>query len=204
MLLAPLALALALSATPTGPLNVVKTADAEVQKLLQSPDATTEKLAARADDFVDFGELAKRAMGAEWPKLNKKQQDDFTLTMKGLLRASYAQKAVNDGRGGGAKVEYGAEKVEGNEAVVSTRLLVKQDTYPVVYKLYRSDPKGPWRIYDVITDEVSLVGGYNDQFRQVMGNKGFDGLLKSLQTRRDSLEKQNAEKAAEKANPEKK
>lgn len=196
-MLAPLVIALALAATPPGPLSVVKTADAEVQKLLQSPDASPEKLAARADEFVDFGELAKRAMGAEWPKLTKKQQDEFTLTMKGLLRASYAQKAVNDGRGGGgAKVEYGAEKVDGNEAVVSTKLIVKQDTYPVVYKLYRADPKGTWRIYDVVTDEVSLVSGYNDQFRQVMGNKGFDGLLKSLQTRRDSLEKQNAEKTA--------
>ena len=198
-MLAPLVLALALAAAPPGPLSVVKTADSEVQKLLQSPDASTEKLAARADEFVDFAELAKRAMGAEWPKLNKKQQDDFTATMKGLLRASYAQKAVNDGRGGGgAKVEYGEEKVDGNEAVVNTKLVVKQDTYPVVYKLYRADPKGAWRIYDVVTDEVSLVGGYNDQFRTVMSSKGFDGLLKSLQTRRDSLEKQNAEKAAEK------
>jgi phospholipid transport system substrate-binding protein len=199
-LIAPLVVALALAAATPGPLSVVKTADSEVQKLLQSPGATTEKLAARADEFVDFGELAKRAMGTEWPKLNKKQQDEFTTTMKGLLRASYAQKAVNDGQGGGggAKVEYGEEKVEGNEAVVNTKLLVKQDTYPVVYKLYRSDAKGAWRIYDVVTDDVSLVGGYNDQFRKVMGDKGFDGLLKSLQTRRDSLEKQNAEKSAPK------
>jgi len=195
-LLAPLIVAFVLAAAPP-PLSVVKTADAEVQKLLQSADASTEKLAARADEFVDFGELAKRAMGAEWPKLNKKQQDEFTVTMKGLLRASYAQKAVTDGRGGGgAKVEYGEEKVEGNEAVVNTKLLVKEDTYPVVYKLYRADAKGAWRIYDVVTDDVSLVGGYNDQFRKQMSDKGFDGLLRSLQTRRDSLEKQNAEKTA--------
>lgn len=200
-MLAPLVVALALAAAPAGPLSVVKTADSEVQKVLQAPDASTSKLAARADEFVDFAELAKRAMGAEWPKLNKKQQDDFGQTMKGLLRASYAQKAVNDGRGGsGAKVEYGDEKIVGNEAVVSTTLLVKQDTYPVVYKLYRPDPKGAWRIYDVVTDEVSLVSTYADQFRQVMDKKGFDGLLKSLKDKQESLEKQNAEKS----NPEKK
>ncbi|MDP1824504.1 MAG: ABC transporter substrate-binding protein [Archangium sp.] len=201
-MIAPLVLALALAAGP-GPMSVVKTADTEVQKVLQAPDASTSKLAARADEFVDFAELAKRAMGTEWAKLNKKQQDDFGQTMKGLLRASYAQKAVNDGRGGsGAKVEYGDEKVEGNEAVVSTKLLVKQDVYPVVYKLYRADAKGPWRIYDVVTDEVSLVSTYSDQFRKVMGTKGFDGLLKSLKDKQESLEKQNAEKTA--AVPEKK
>jgi phospholipid transport system substrate-binding protein len=167
--------------------------------VLQAADASTAKLAARADEFVDFVELAKRAMGTEWPKLNKKQQEDFGQTMKGLLRASYAQKAVNDGRGGGgAKVEYVEEKIDGNEAVVSTKLVVKQDTYPVVYKLYRADAKAVWRIYDVVTDEVSLVATYSDQFRTVMDKKGFDGLLKSLKDKQASLEKQNAEKVPEK------
>lgn len=195
-MLTSLALALVISATP-GPLSVVKNADTEIQKVLQAPDASTAKLAARADEFVDFAELAKRAMGGEWGKLNKKQQEDFSQTMKGLLRASYAQKAVNDGRGGtGAKVEYAGEKLEGNESVVTTSLKVKQDTFSVIYKLYRADPKGSWRIYDVITDEVSLVTTYSDQFRTVMAKKGFDGLLKSLKDRQASLEKQNAESSA--------
>ncbi len=189
-----LALSLTLAAAPVGPLSVVKSADGEIQKVLQGPDASTTKLAARADEFVDFGELARRAMGPEWPKLNKKQQDDFGQTMKGLLRASYAQKAVTEGRGGSARVQYGEETVEGNEAVVNTKILVKQDTYPVVYKLYRADPKGAWRIYDVVTDDVSLVTTYNDQFRTVMAKKGFDGLLKSLKDKQASLEKQNEEK----------
>ena len=188
-------IALALAAAPIGPLAVVKSADAEVQKLLSAPDATTEKLAARADEFVDFAELAKRAMGAEWAKLNKKQQDEFSATMKGLLRASYAQKAVVGSKDGAARVEYGDEKVEGNEAVVATKMTMKKDVISVVYKLFRADPKGSWRVYDVVTEEQSLVGTYSDQFRTVMGKKGFDGLLKSLQTRRDSLEKENAEKS---------
>lgn len=189
--------ALVVAAAPPGPLAVVKTADAEVQKVLSAPDASTAKLAARADEFVDFAELAKRAMGAHWAKLNKKQQDDFSATMKGMLRASYAQKAVNDGRGGnGAKIEYGAEKIDGNEASVSTKLSVKQDTYPVEYKLYRPDAKSAWRVYDVITDEVSLVSTYSDQFRKTMDTKGFDALLKTLKDKQESLEKQNAEKPA--------
>jgi phospholipid transport system substrate-binding protein len=83
---------------------------------------------------------------------------------------------------------------------VNTKLLVKQDTFPVVYKLYRPDAKAAWRVYDVITDEVSLVTTYNDQFRSVLARKGFDGLLKSLKDKQDSLEKQNAAPAPEKKN----
>lgn len=196
-MLLSLAAALVVTVVPPGPLAVVKSADTEVQKVLQAADASTSKLAARADEFVDFGELAKRAMGAHWAKLNKKQQDEFSQTMKGMLRASYAQKAVNDGRGGnGAKIDYGDEKIEGNEATVSTKLNVKQDTYPVLYKLYRPDPKSAWRVYDVITDEVSLVSTYADQFRKTMDSKGFDALLKTLKDKQESLERQNAEKPA--------
>lgn len=186
-----------LATAPMSPLAVVKSADVEVQKILQTGDATTAMLAARADEFVDFLELTRRAMGAEWGKLSAQQQKDFGQTMKGLLRASYAQKALNEGRGGaGAKVEYGEEKVDGNEAVVATKLKVKTDTFPVVYKLYRGGAKSPWRIYDVVTDEVSLVTTYADQFRQVMGKKGFDGLLKSLKQKQELLEKENSSTAS--------
>jgi phospholipid transport system substrate-binding protein len=179
---------LALAAAPATPLALVKSADAEVQKVLQSDAPTTEKLAAKADDFIDFFELAKRALGKEWANLNKKQQDEFSATMRGVLRASYAQKAISDGRGS-AKVEYGDELVEGNEATVKTTLVVKQDRFPVVYKLFRADAKAAWRIFDVVTDDVSLVATYNDQFRQVISKKGFDGLLKSLKAKKEQLEK---------------
>ncbi len=193
-MLAPLA-ALILAAALPAPLAVVKSADSEVQKLLAEPEVSTTKLAERADEFIDFFELARRAMGDEWGKLTKKQQDDFSATMKGLLRANYAQKAVSDGRGG-AKVEYGKELVEGNEATVETKLVIKKDTFPVVYKLFRAEAKGAWRIYDVITDEVSLVDTYADQFRTVIGKKGFEGLLKSLKAKQEQLEKRGAEKVA--------
>jgi phospholipid transport system substrate-binding protein len=181
------------AAPAPAPLAVVKSADAEVQKILSEPQVSVQKLAERADEFIDFFELARRAMGDEWAKLSRKQQEEFSATMKGLLRANYAQKAVTDGRGK-AKVEYGREQVDGNEATVETKLLMDKDVFPVVYKLYRADAKGAWRIYDVITDEVSLVATYSDQFRQVMAKKGFEGLLKSLKAKQEQLEKQNAER----------
>lgn len=186
-----LLVSLAVAPKDQPPLALVKSADAEVEKILQGKDATVEKLAARADDYIDFIELARRALGKEWDGLDKRKQEDFSTTMKGVLRASYAQKAINDGRGG-AKVEYGAEKVDGNEAVVQTTLVVKQDRFPIVYKLFRADAKSGWKIYDVVTDEVSLVTTYNDQFRQVIAKKGFDGLLKSLKAKKEQLEKGEA------------
>ncbi|MDP3503061.1 MAG: ABC transporter substrate-binding protein [Myxococcales bacterium] len=178
----------ALLAASPGPLAVVKAADVDVQKVLAN-DATIEKLAATADGYIDFGELARRALGQkEWTKLDKKKQDDFSATMKGLLRASYAQKALGDGKNG-TKFEYVGEKIAANEATVEARLVTKEDKFPVSYKLFRADAKGAWRIYDVITDDVSLVGTYSDQFRKLIADKGFEGLLTTLKTKRDQLEK---------------
>jgi len=181
-------LATALLAASPGPLAVVKTADADVQRVL-AKDATIEKLAATADGYIDFGELARRALGPkEWAKLDKKKQDDFSATMKGLLRASYARKALGDGKNG-AKFEYVGEKIDANEATVQASLVTKQDKFPVAYKLFRADAKSAWKIYDVVTDDVSLVETYADQFRKLIADKGFDGLLTTLKTRRDQLEK---------------
>ncbi len=188
-----LLLALTIVASTT-PLEVVKNGNAEVQKIAALPDAQ-EKLAARADDFLDFAELARRALGKEWEKLKPAQQADFAQTMKVLLRASYASKAQSEGKGK-LVTEYGKEKVEGNEAVVGTTLVMNNDRFPVDYKLFRRDEKSPWKIYDVVTDSVSLVEAYQDQFRVLINTKGVDGLLSTLKSKREKLEKKVADAKA--------
>jgi phospholipid transport system substrate-binding protein len=178
--------ALLVSAAPTTPTEVVKAANEDVQKILKTEGSTVEMLSQKADIYIDFSELAKRSLGKEWPKLNKKQQEEFSKTMRELLRVSYAQKALNDGKGGPG-IDYKGEKVNGAEAEVATTLQVKKDVFPVEYKLFKAEPKTPWRIYDVVTDGVSLVSTYADQFRQLMAKKGFDGLLATIKAKRDQL-----------------
>ncbi len=185
-MLAPLIAATLLAATPT-PLEVVKAGNADVQKAANAPGATVQQLATVVEKFVDFEELAKRALGKEWDKLNAAQRKDFADTMKGLLRASYAQKAIGQAQ---AEVKYGKETIKGDEATVNTTLTVKKDQIPVDYKLYKvTGNAGGWRIYDVVTDEVSLVETYAGQFRKLIADKGFDGLLSTLKAKRAQLEK---------------
>jgi phospholipid transport system substrate-binding protein len=188
-MLAPLIAATLLAATPT-PLEVVKAGNADVQKAANAPGATVEQLATVVERFVDFEELAKRALGKKWDELTPAQRKDFADTMKGLLRASYAQKAIGQAK---ADVKYGKETIQGDEATVNTLITVKKDQIPVDYKLYKVAGKaGGWRIFDVVTDEVSLVETYAGQFRKLIADKGFDGLLSTLKTKRAQLEKSAA------------
>ena len=193
-MIASLLAATLLAAAPVGPLNVVKSGNADVQKAANAPGATVQSLASVVEKFVDFEELARRAMGDKaWAGLTPTQRKDFTDTMTGLLRASYAQKAIGQAK---AEVKYGKESVQGNEATVDTQLTVKTDQVPVDYKLFRTSPKTEWRIYDVVTDEVSLVETYSGQFRKILQTKGFDGLLSTLKSKRAQLEKENANTSA--------
>jgi phospholipid transport system substrate-binding protein len=193
-MLAHIVVPLLLAATTGGPLQVVKQGNAEVQQLLKAPGVTVEKLAGKVDDFVDFAELAKRALGKDWDKLSKKQQVEFASTMKGLLRASYAQKALGQGE---ALTRYDGEKITDSEAEVRTVLQVKKDEFPVMYRLYKGPAKkAHWRIYDVVTDDVSLLETYRAQFRKVIADKGYDGLLAALKAKKEQLEKTPAPTAA--------
>ncbi|MBN9685426.1 MULTISPECIES: MlaC/ttg2D family ABC transporter substrate-binding protein [unclassified Corallococcus] len=193
-MIASLLAATLLAAAPVSPLNVVKNGNAAVQKAANAPGASVQSLATVVESFVDFEELAKRALGEKaWAGLTAAQRKDFTETMTGLLRASYAQKAIGQAK---ANVKYGKESVQGNEATVDTELTVKTDQVPVNYRLYKATPKADWRIYDVITDEVSLVDTYSGQFKKILSTKGFDGLLTTLKSKRAQLEKENANTSA--------
>ncbi|QSQ26226.1 ABC transporter substrate-binding protein [Pyxidicoccus parkwayensis] len=196
-MIASLLAAALLAAAPASPLSVVKSGNTDVQKAANAPGATVDSLASVVEKFVDFEELAKRALGDKtWASLTPAQRKEFTETMTGLLRASYAQKAIGQAN---AEVKYVKESAQGNEATVHTILTLKKDNIPIEYKLYRADTKKEWRIYDVITDEVSLVDTYKGQFRKLLADKGFDGLLSTLKSKRAQLEKENAGKSAKSA-----
>jgi phospholipid transport system substrate-binding protein len=186
MILSLLTALLVTAATP-GPLEVVKTGNADVQKAVSAKGTTAEQLSKVVERFVDFGELSRRALGATWNKITPAQRQDFSATMEGLLRASYAQRALGQGK---AQVQYGEESIQGHDARVSTTVKINRgERYPVDYKLFRADDKADWRIYDVVTDGVSLLDTYQEQFQKLVNTKGFDGLLATLKTKRAQLEK---------------
>ncbi len=179
-------LAAVLLAAAPGPLEVVKSGNTEVQQIITSKGGTAEQLSKTVDRFVDWGELSRRALGDTWDKLTPEQRKDFSETMQGLLRASYAQRALSQGR---ALIQYGKESLQGNEATVDTKVIMSRDRLPVRYKLFRANDKSEWRIYDIVTDDVSLLETYQGQFRKILADKGFNGLLTTLKSKRAQLEK---------------
>ncbi len=167
------------------PLQILKNGSDQLQTLVAKADANADQVAAKADGFIDFGELAKRSLGPHWEKLTAKQQTELSTTLRAVLKASYAHQVLGQGAPTSETV-WGAENIDGDEAVVTSTVPFAGERVSVDYKLYRKG--GTWRVYDVVTDGASLVDAYSDQFRAMIAKKGFDGLLETLKKRKAQLE----------------
>lgn len=188
-MLANLIIATLLTASP-GPLETVKSGYADVQKAANAPGATIEKVAQAVDRFVDFEELARRALGDTWSRITPTQRKELTGAMRSMLRAFYAQRILSKPDN---EVTYGQELLQGNEATVSTLVMVEGNRIPITYKLYRAAPKDKsWRIYDIVTADVSLLEDYRGQFSQLLADQGFNGLLSAVKARQAQVEPRTA------------
>jgi phospholipid transport system substrate-binding protein len=201
LILAHLITATLLAATQ-GPLETVKSGYADVQKAATAPGATVEKVAQAMDRFVDFEELARRALGDTWNNITPTQRKELTGAMRGMLCTFYAQRILSKPDN---EVTYGQELLQGNEATVSTLLMVEGNRIPIAYKLYHATPKEKsWRIYDIVTADVSLLEDYRSQFSQLLAEQGFNGLLSSVKTRQAQVERLTAAPPAPKKKTKKK
>jgi phospholipid transport system substrate-binding protein len=179
------------AAPPSGPMATLKQKNGEVDKLLrQKPEVGSPAEKKQKDDIralartlLDYGELAKRSMATHWEKLTKPQRDEFVTTLQQLIERNYVKqlRANLD-----YQVQYRNEQIDGDEAQVQTVVKVKTQgkstDAEIVYKLRHEETDG-WRVYDVITDEVSLVRNYRNQFNKIITEHSYDELIKKMKNK---------------------
>jgi len=131
-----------------------------------------EVLAAR----FDFKEMAKRSLGNHWQSVAARQQE-FVSVFTNFIERVYVGKidSLKD-----TKIAFVRERIEGGVAQVDTQIVpAKGDDFPMNYRLHLVG--GKWKIYDVIVENISLVGNYRSQFDRILASATFDELLKKLQ-----------------------
>src|SRR5205814_2984203 len=83
------------------------------------------------------------------------------------------------------QVLYNNEEVKENEATVSTTVKVKTQgkatDADIVYRLRRDGDR--WVVWDVITDESSMVRNYRSQFAKIISEKSYDELIKKMKSK---------------------
>jgi phospholipid transport system substrate-binding protein len=76
--------------------------------------------------------------------------------------------------------------LDGDNAIVRARVITRKGTeVPVESRLLRHGDR--WLMYDVLLENVSLVGNYRTQFNRIIQQSSFDELMKKLKTKQDEL-----------------
>ena len=181
--------ALLLCATATAapamtPTETVKTrVEAALQNLSQTSASSPASIEQRrvelrraADSLFDFTEMGRRALGRHWADRTPAEREEFVKLFTDLIARSYIGKIDHYA---GETIAYTAERVDGDEASVQSRVVTaKGSQIPVEYRLHRVDDG--WSAYDVFVENVSLVGTYRSQFDRIIRSESFASLLRRL------------------------
>jgi phospholipid transport system substrate-binding protein len=154
---------------------------------LRQPGKTEErrqKLRAIANEIFDWQEIGKRALARHWEGRSPKEREEFSALFADLLERSYAGKIEAYS---GEKIVYEKETVEGNQATVRTKLVTKSGTQiPIDYRMQNTGER--WQVYDVLIENVSLVGNYRSQFNRIIQQSGYADLIQRLKTKQEELQ----------------
>lgn len=152
---------------------------------LKSPDRKNERRAAVrkvAEEVFDLSETAKRALGPHWNQRTPAEREEFTQLFADLLETTYISRIDEYG---GERIRYTGEKIDGDTAVVQSRVLTKKGSEaPVEARMIKRGDK--WYIYDVIIENVSLIANYRAQFDKIIRTSSYAELVRRLKERRSA------------------
>ncbi|MEW6116992.1 MAG: ABC transporter substrate-binding protein [Nitrospirota bacterium] len=182
-----LTLLLAASASAGEPTDQVRQSVDKVLNILRNkelkrPERTQERRAAIrkiVDERFDFEEMAKRSLALHWRKRTSEEKKEFVMLYSDLLERAYIKK-IEDYTD--EKVLYTGESVEGDYAVVRTKIIRKGVETPIDYRLLRKNSQ--WEVYDVIIEGVSLVNNYRKQFNQIINSRSYEDLVRRLKSKK--------------------
>jgi phospholipid transport system substrate-binding protein len=124
----------------------------------------------------DFEEMSKRSLGTNWNVITPEEQTQFVSLFSELLTKTYIARIESATKG---TVAIGSETVELPKSYIKTMVTYKGDKFPIDYKLMQQN--GDWRVYDVLIENIGLVGNYRNEFAGIMKKDGIKGLLSMLQ-----------------------
>jgi phospholipid transport system substrate-binding protein len=168
------------------PMAELKKSNEKLDKILQknrpnwSPEGELQRAEVRklVGSFLDYGELSRRALAKNWDSLTAKQRQDFVDTLRDLVERSYLKQVHGNPN---YTIKYEKETKENNEASVGGTLHTtargKKVKVALEYKLIWKDR---WLVYDVLTDEQSMLENYRAEFNKIIRKDGFDALLKRM------------------------
>src|SRR5882724_2559657 len=135
-----------------------------------------------ANEIFDFSETARRSLARHWAGRTQAEREEFVELFSDLLERSYISKIELYG---GEKIQFVGEAVDGEGAVVRTKIVTKQGTeIPIDYRMHRRGVK--WLVY-VVIEGVSLIANYRTQFNKIITTSSYQELVKKMKTKQEEF-----------------
>lgn len=148
---------------------------------LKAPEYALERrqlVKQSVNRLLDYEEMGKRTLGAQWKHLTVAEQDEFLSLFRQFLSNSYESQfeAYSD-----EQVKYSGERQKSGFAEVRTVLVASKGNIPFDFRLIWK--AGQWWVYDMVVDGISLVKNFRAQFSRIIRASSFQGLLVKLKTK---------------------
>ena len=142
-----------------------------------------EKIKEIAYEGFDWEKIARRTLGLYWKERSEEERKEFTSLLIKILENVYINKLIDSYSG--EKVFYDKEIIDGDRALVETRIIDKAEReVSVRYRLHKKGDK--WVAYDVIIEGVSLVKNYRVQFYDIIRQSSYAELVNKLKEKQNN------------------
>ncbi len=159
----------------------------QVLKVLENPALTLPERRAAvrtlAAEAFEVSETAKRALGPHWQQRTPAEREEFVKLFANLLEQTYIARIDEYG---GERITYVGEQIDGDRATVRARIMTKKGgEVSVESRLLQKEDR--WLIYDVLIENISLIGNYRSQFDRIIRTASYEDLVKRLKARSELL-----------------
>lgn len=165
--------------------KVLSALDENKEKFKQQPEAVFKLVNDIILPHLDFRAMSKLALGKNWRKADKAQQERFVDAFKTMLIRTYS-KSLTEYAGQEIRYLPYQPPAEGKRTV-KVQTMVEQTSGPAIpidYSLRIKDDI--WKVYDIKIDGISLVTNYRNSFAADINRVGIDGLIDKLLAKSDA------------------
>jgi len=160
----------------------IRTKHNKVRHVLRKPDTPQRaiELTDLLGEFLDYDRLAKLSLDTEWDKRTPRERQRFVNLLRQLVERQYQRNMEST-------LEYkvswvGTEPIDqGVKVKSSARSTTKKRQPPIAIDYSMALAGKEWKVFDIFTDEVSLVVNYKRQFRRVIKDEGWNGLIERME-----------------------
>ncbi len=155
----------------------------QVKRILsRSGDGNSAEVAAIVSGLLDFEKVSEVALGDHWDERSAEERTEFVGLLRTLVERNYQSQLETTQT---YEIRYGTERTQGAVVIVETtaRSTENRRAPEVSIEYHMKRVGNRWMVEDVVTDGVSMVRNYRNQFNRIIRRDGWSGLVERMRSR---------------------